>query len=260
MKSTAPTRPAGQPAFTMVEIAIALGVIGFALVAIIGVLPFGLNVQKESHQDTVVGQDGPFFLAAIRSGGLATNYGNTNLDFLTNYIEQIAISTDEWNSSNNVPIPNGKAILGALSTPEFYYPPGFPPGTVTATQTNLVWARVRALSGNALEQNGANSLVAFRYCMQVEVVPFVGSLEATFNTNLPNDLYEIHLKFCWPAPAATSLAPIIGPRAKFGPGRAHFRSMVSGQLVPGFTNTATKEIYWFLQPNSYSPFTNNTFL
>ena len=37
-------------AFTMVEIALALAIIGFALVAIIGVLPFGLNVQRQNRE------------------------------------------------------------------------------------------------------------------------------------------------------------------------------------------------------------------
>ena len=39
-----------QAAFTMVEIAICLAVIGFALVAIIGVLPIGMNVQKDNRE------------------------------------------------------------------------------------------------------------------------------------------------------------------------------------------------------------------
>src|SRR2546428_5718272 len=37
-----------QGGFTMIEIAIALAVIAFALVAIIGVLPIGLNVQRDN--------------------------------------------------------------------------------------------------------------------------------------------------------------------------------------------------------------------
>ena len=37
----------------MVEIAICLAVIAFALVAIIGILPAGLQVQKENREDTL---------------------------------------------------------------------------------------------------------------------------------------------------------------------------------------------------------------
>src|SRR5947207_7764407 len=40
-----------RSAFTMIEIAISLAVIGFALVAIIGILPTGMNVQKENREE-----------------------------------------------------------------------------------------------------------------------------------------------------------------------------------------------------------------
>jgi hypothetical protein len=232
----------------MIEIALALGVIAFALVAIIGVLPFGLNVQKESHQDTVISQDAPFFLSTIANGGIAaTNtVTDTGLDFLTNYIESIAIvssSSGGAKTTNFPPINNGKEILGALTTPEFYpCPPifGVPP-----YQTNLVVARIRSLSGNALEQGGANGVVAFRYFMYVEIVPFESGADQqgfTANGNLQSDLYDVHLKFSWPVTG-------VSPNYSVGTGRAHFRTMVSGQLL-NFTNTPY--IYWYMQPNSYS--------
>ena len=47
-----------ERAFTMVEIAICLAVIGFALAAIIGILPLGLSVQRENREETVINQDG----------------------------------------------------------------------------------------------------------------------------------------------------------------------------------------------------------
>lgn len=229
----------------MIEIALALGVIAFALVAIIGILPFGLNVQKESHQDTVISQDAPFFLTAIRNGGQATSFGNTNLDFLTNYVESIAIvstTSSGAKTTNFPPINNGKAILGALTTPEFS--PVFNPNGAPET-TNFVVARIRSLSGNALEQNGANSLLAFRYFMYVEVVPFVsGADQYGINaiTNLQANLYNIHLKFSWPVTG-------VSPNFAVGPGRANFRDMVSGQLA-SYTNGPYT--YWYIQPNAYS--------
>lgn len=59
--------------FTMVEIAIALGVIGFALVAIIGILPAGLEVQRDNRSETIINQDSTFWLEAIRSGAVGIN-------------------------------------------------------------------------------------------------------------------------------------------------------------------------------------------
>src|SRR3954470_10742222 len=71
-------------AFTMIEIAIAVAVIAFALVAIIGVLPAGLQVQKENREDTLLGQDGTYFMEAIRNGAVG-------LDELADYVLQIEV-------------------------------------------------------------------------------------------------------------------------------------------------------------------------
>src|SRR5687767_4925350 len=49
-----------QGGFTMVEIAICLAVIGFALVAILGVLPLGIQVQTDNRQDTIIAHDGAY--------------------------------------------------------------------------------------------------------------------------------------------------------------------------------------------------------
>jgi type II secretory pathway pseudopilin PulG len=277
--------PCGRLGFTMIEIAIALGVIGFALVAIIGILPAGLNVQKEAHQDSIISQDGPFFLEAIRNGGLVndtnryglavgTNRIVTSLDFLTNYIDYITITTNgttngiTYSTTVNGGLLNGQQILGLLSTPEYYYTPFSATPSHQCYQTNFVYARVRGLSGPAMEQNGSNSMVAFRYYMFVEVDPYdyfsVDSYDFNAYSNNPtgidyltrltrarqepyifDNLYEVRLKFMWPVSS-------VGGQA--GPGRQTFRCIVSGQLQ-SYTNS--RVAYWFFQPNSY---TNNTSL
>ena len=74
LRTSIPSRfAAGARGFTMVEIALSLAIVGFALVAIIGVLPAGLNVQKENREDTIVNQDATLFLNAIRNGDLDGN-------------------------------------------------------------------------------------------------------------------------------------------------------------------------------------------
>ena len=50
----------------MIEIALALAVIAFGLVAIIGFLPFGLGVQRENKDDTLIDHDARMFLRFIR--------------------------------------------------------------------------------------------------------------------------------------------------------------------------------------------------
>src|ERR1035437_2192473 len=74
-------RPSSR-AFTMIEIAISLAVIGFALVAILGVLPVGLNVQKENREETIINQDASVFMNAIRNGA-------RGMDALANYVMAI---------------------------------------------------------------------------------------------------------------------------------------------------------------------------
>src|SRR5437660_3308427 len=93
MKLTQPTSPparrAREAAFTMVEIAISLAVIGFALVAIIGILPTGMNVQKENREDTTIAQDAMVFMDAIRNGVQGD-------DDLVNYVQSINITVTEY--------------------------------------------------------------------------------------------------------------------------------------------------------------------
>src|SRR5438045_6846473 len=83
-------------AFTMIEIAISLAVIGFALVAIIGILPTGMNVQKGNRQETIINQDATVWLDALRNG-------ERGLDDLTNYVIAITNYVRDYNR-NNAPV------------------------------------------------------------------------------------------------------------------------------------------------------------
>src|SRR6266498_4220672 len=83
-----------ESAFTMVEIAISLAIIAFALVAIIGVLPLGLDVQKENRQETIINQDAGYFMDAIRNGA-------RGLEDLTNYVLEIRRYVQEYDASTN---------------------------------------------------------------------------------------------------------------------------------------------------------------
>lgn len=159
----------------MVEIAICLAVIGIALVAIIGVLPIGINTQKDNREETLVDQDASVFIENIRNG-------TRGLDDLTNYV--IAI-TNTWTSYNDKgavvgggvngytyagfsvapnyptpgtppgsPITNGLNIIGLLSTPGFMDPVTgqpllYPTGNYIS---NYVVAYIRSLSGPAAEK------------------------------------------------------------------------------------------------------------
>src|SRR4051794_32529323 len=80
-----PNQKSRRSAFTMIEIAFSLAIVAFALVAIMGVLPTGMTVQKDNREDTVINQDGMFWLESLRSG-------SHGIDDLTNYVETIILS------------------------------------------------------------------------------------------------------------------------------------------------------------------------
>jgi type II secretory pathway pseudopilin PulG len=187
----------GERAFTMVEIAIAIGVIGFALVAIIGILPTGMNVQKDNREDSVISQDAPYFLDAIRNGTPVTNgllaanngYSAQGLDFLTNYVQLIQFINYSngvvGTVSNYTGFVSGASIIGLLSTPQNNY--GSP--YFYSNYFDVV-AYVRALSGPASAQQfaagGPSSFMAFTYKMEVFISPFNSFAPATINYGNPN--------------------------------------------------------------------------
>ena len=234
-----------ESAFTMVEIAIALAIIGFALVAIIGVLPSGLEVQKDNREETVINQDAVYFMDAIRSGARGA-------DDLTNYVYEIRRYQQQYNAATNpvgstvtnaytyftstqngapmspgFPITNGFRIIGLLGTPKYVSDgsAGF--------FSNYVVAYVRSLSGPASEKFPQRDInvqdLAFRYRFSSEVVAVpmaTPDLSAPFtNTpyarNLRENLHEVRLLFRWP----------LFPNGNTGNGRQVFRTQVGGQLL-----------------------------
>jgi len=199
-------RNQSRSGFTMVEIALALAIIGFALVAIIGVLPAGLNVQRDNREETVIVHDANYLVDAIRNG-------QRGLDDLTNYVEAITNYFQPYDADGNKVGPmvvygytytdytidnalqsgailqlhrltNGYRIIGLLSTPKYIYPQagGFKPyrpadGPVRAPFiSNYVVAYIRSLSGAAFEKPPQANLdvrdISFRYRLISEFVPY----------------------------------------------------------------------------------------
>jgi hypothetical protein len=264
--------------FTMIEIAIALAVIAFALIAIIGILPTGLNVQQSNREDTIVSQDGMYFMDVLRFGrqGRTQDQGKA-LDFLTNYVDAITIIK----TSPNKPITatfsladknmtNGQIIMDLLSTPRYE-----PDPTHTFIYTNTVVATNRGMSGSALEQNGANTITAFKYAMEVQLVPastsppmigdgfnqanfWLGIPDEDFRGNNPtsqarrqflqNQLFELRIACSWP----------VLPTGTVGPNRRYFRTTVSGTLHQAWrdgsgtlTGVDPNCILYYIDPQSY---------
>jgi type II secretory pathway pseudopilin PulG len=273
-------RRQGELGFTMVEIAMAIGVIGFALVAIVGILPAGMGVQQSNREDTIISQDAPYFMDAIRSGCVlnTTRYGvaNQNLDFLTNYVEKIYYVTNFYTPKNGVSHAtnstifnntmsgwSGSNIVALLSTPESPY--------ANLYEYLSTVAIVRSMSGPAVQQNGANLATAFRYQMTVEIAPYVNFEYDSTNFDAPdldtnqialrylrwmeatplyNNLYDIRLRFAWPVYEN-------GTNITVGPNAQTYRSQIAARLVQT-TAYINGEAFpaWSFQPLSYS----NTFI
>jgi type II secretory pathway pseudopilin PulG len=164
-------------AFTMVEIALCLGVIAIALVAIIGVLPTGVRVQRDNREDTIINAEGMLWLEAIRSG-------SRGLDYLTNFVDSITVSnlnygTAKIYTSYTRPdlkamagplwagyLTNGQTVVGFLTIPKYL-------DLGNLVSSNKVTARVRAITGAAAEKGPSASArdFAFAYRLISELVP-----------------------------------------------------------------------------------------
>jgi type II secretory pathway pseudopilin PulG len=180
--------------FTIIEIALCLGIIGFALVAIIAALPRGLDVQKRNREETIIGHDADIWMSAIRSGARGfddlTNYVLCITNFWTQYdanqkvinsnVDYYTPSTSGRTSinpaNNDFPLTNGAHIIGLLSTPKFTQF-GAPLNVMSPPyQSNYVVAYVRAMSGSEVDKVPQSNPVilgdAFIYRMIVENFPF----------------------------------------------------------------------------------------
>ncbi len=255
----------------MVEIALSIAIVAFAMVAIIGVLPTGFQVQRDNREETIVNQDGTYLLEAIRSGGLG-------LDDLTNFVERITISNhlDRYIGSrfpvtgNEIPLVNGHFIIGMLSVPGVQVV-GESRSGIPLLVTNEVTAMMRSISGSAAQrfQNQQFRENSFTYLVTSTIMPYVPFSTnvlarnrnfATTNRfeaarNVMSNLYDVRLHFRWPVNEfgqGNDIGYRVGRKEKV------FRTLVSGRLMQtnGFpffsrSNTRLTNLFHF-QRSSYS--------
>jgi hypothetical protein len=260
----------------MVEIALCLAIIAFAMVAIIGVLPTGLRVQKENREETIINQEGTFLLEAIRSG-------SRTLDDLTNYVDAITVSNATTGASVTYTrgrsarsLNTGARIIGLLSTPkqQVDYRPGPSGWVATATNTNVVTARLRALSGAAAEKTPSTNDddLAFSYLLTSELVPLTPAFlphqvnygepiitpeERLARSNLwvkartyQENYHQLRLTLQYPLIAGASRASTV-----VGNNQKSFRTIISGHLVRS-NDAALGATLFFLEPLTFAQVTN----
>jgi type II secretory pathway pseudopilin PulG len=206
----------------MIEIAMSLAIIGFALVVIIGVLPKGMDVQKNNRRETIINQDAKYFIEAIRGGA-------RGLDDLTNYVEAITVPGVGTYTNPNLPTPAGLTSSGVLTSGQMII-------GLLSTPNTKVTAYVKALSGAAIEKAPQNNPTvneaAFSYRM-------VSEITAPPSGNLLGNLHEVRLLFRWP----------LLPTGDTGSGRQVYRLMIAGALSP--VNDSGKNLFFF-QPQTFT--------
>lgn len=66
MQSHTQIQKGSQAGYTLMEVALAIGLVAFGLVAVLGVLPAGLNVQKDNREETIIKLDAEYWMSALR--------------------------------------------------------------------------------------------------------------------------------------------------------------------------------------------------
>lgn len=195
--------------FTLLEIAVSLAVIGFAIVAVIGVLPTGLNIQRDTRERTVVLQDATYFLEALRQGPRGTNdlIGNVEQIWVAYYQgENVAPRVEQLQRYKDY--KTDAEVVELLTLPRA--------GRYGDHLYSV--ALVRSLSGSASEKGGVSSedgRIAFSYFVRTEVVPITSVQQRAFTTTEKldpredmhrktqsrrffNSLNEIKVTMMWP--------------------------------------------------------------
>jgi len=261
MKLTFPQRgPRPDAAFTMVEIALSIAVVAFALVAILGILPTGFTVQKDNREDTIINQEGAYWIEAITGGarGLAQLTNSVEAITITN---QLGVVLSVTNQPGSMMTP--EQVVGLLSWPKYQLDPSDPARWLT----NRVLARVRAITGLATEQTTLTNEAGFRYQVQVDitetsVIPadladeFRNADRNTplglqkhnsyiYSSQIAGTLYDIRLVLRWPIYER-------GNSFDVGTGRKVFRTAVAGtHLAPRTVGQEFPTPGFFLQANRF---------
>ena len=269
-----------QAGFTMMEIAISLAIIGIALVAIVGVLPYGLHAQRDNREETIIAQDASVLLEAIRSGA-------QGMDDLTNYVicitniqtfykpdstvqsvntygfsyAAVTLNGSVATSLSAMTLTNGANIVGVLSTPEYVDNEFLPiPNLLNGGYSNHVVAYFRSLSGPVAEKPPQDKSIlrgdSFGYrviCVNAPIARTFNIAPNSYDSQIGYNQRELRLSFTWPLLPSQPGYGTIGSSPN---GNVTFRTTIPGQLV-----TAPGAVGWryyyrsqlFVVANTNSP-------
>lgn len=261
--------PAKAGGFTMIEIALSLAVIGFALVAIIGVLPAGMSVQRDNRESTQINFDANFLMDAITMGAPSADDLTNKVIAITNYLTQCTTAgaatlrqfivgyttTGTYVNGAQVAasyLTNGQSIISLLTTPKYISTVN--PNGNTVYYSNYTTADFRANTGSLTDEGTSQTAQSFAFAYRIfpEVIPYLAA-GATPWTNSPDsgpvadsfqaNFTQIRLRFRWP----------IYPNGSVGTSRLTFRTAASGTLttLPAFAGVAVPVGPALIQPGNF---------
>lgn len=240
--------PTGVAAFTMVEIALCIAIVAIAMVAIMGVMPTGLNVQKQNREDTIIDQEAQILLDAIRGGSM-------RYQELTNYLDYIVVTHQptngaatiaafrgrffEWPANSALKdldqVPAGRELLpedivGLLSLPKLDV-------RQQRLGTNQVIAQMRAFTGPLDEKvrpvaTGTPRTDRLDFAFRYQVTAEISLLPAGPDLQPPyvardfgqRPVYDVRLTFQWPVYQSAG-------EFRVGNSQKSYHTQVAGQLV-----------------------------
>lgn len=168
----------------MIELALCIAIIGFALVAIMGVMPTGARTQKDNREETIIDQDARYLMQAIRNG---TVHGPNQLVGLVERTNAPALLPNVV--MGNAPGWSIEQIISYLSQPGIKY------------------LEMRSISGPLSDKASSVADLAFRYRLAVDVVPFTTTIRSNYLSVLQTNLHDVRLTFEWPVRPDGYLAP-----------------------------------------------------
>jgi len=194
-------------AFTLIEIAICLGVIAFALVAIIGILPAGLQVQRDNREDTIINQEGTYILEAIKSGAEGLEDFTKRMELIV--VTNVTQAKEEYRFDRNDNL-DPRDWIGLLSTP-------------SDNGKDIIEVRAVIAAGAGAATDMRTDL-AFKYQVTVRNFAYTNSNPwepVKFQQALADRTRDVRVDARWPMLSD----------GKPGIGRQNFRSLMSGHLV-----------------------------
>jgi uncharacterized protein (TIGR02598 family) len=112
----------GKFAFSLIEVTIAIGIVGFALLAVMGAISTGSNIQRQAINATIQAQIMQNVMGALRQSDwtLLTGWNGTNLYFdsrgvATNQAAAVYMATPTVSASVSLPGATANTNMARVS-------------------------------------------------------------------------------------------------------------------------------------------------